>query len=187
MLEKVCLIMMVILAIASINTVKLRVAVVYLAIFSLVSSYVYLLYSAPDVAIAEAIMAAGLTTVIFLVAINKHKAIKIFYINDNTEKNDKKNKKRDKGNYPLILKDIERFLKQKELEPNIITTYGDPNVIIERENFDYLLQKTENKVLIFGREKDHHFKEMEEFFRYRKYKGIDVSIIHCEERIDNNA
>jgi len=71
--EKIFLIILVVLALVALNTPKLRRAVVYLGIFSLVSSFVYLLYGAPDVAIAEAVIGSTIATVLYLVALKKYK------------------------------------------------------------------------------------------------------------------
>ncbi len=62
MLE-VTLILVVILAILAIQTNTLRRAIVYLCVFSLLCSFCYLLYQAPDVAIAEAVIGSTLATI----------------------------------------------------------------------------------------------------------------------------
>ena len=69
MTEKIFLIGLIVLAIAAVNTSHLRRSIIYLGIFSLISSLVYLFYGAPDVAIAEAVIGSSLTTVLFLVAL----------------------------------------------------------------------------------------------------------------------
>ncbi|MGM0461744.1 MAG: hydrogenase subunit MbhD domain-containing protein [Fibrobacterota bacterium] len=48
-----------------------RVAVLYLCLFSLFLSFHYLLLQAPDIALTELSLGAGLTSLVFLVAINK--------------------------------------------------------------------------------------------------------------------
>lgn len=87
MTENIFLIALVVLAIVALNTKKLRRAVVYLGVFSLVSSFVYLLYGAPDVAIAEAIIGSTITTVLYLVALRKYQVFSIYYANSTNDQN----------------------------------------------------------------------------------------------------
>ncbi|MFW6234029.1 MAG: Na(+)/H(+) antiporter subunit B, partial [Spirochaetota bacterium] len=54
MVELLLLGCVILLAILSLRTENLRVAVVYFSVFSLICSFLYLYYQAPDVAIAEA-------------------------------------------------------------------------------------------------------------------------------------
>lgn len=184
MLEKIFLVFMIVLAVISINAVKLRRAVIYLAIFSLVSSFVFLLYSAPDVAIAEAIMAAALTTVLYLVAIKKHKTMTIYYIKDEDEKRDTY---QIGGRKPQILKDIEDFFIKKELEPQIISTSNDPEMILEKGAFDFLVHSKKNKVYVYGHEKDVHLEALEELFEGKQDGGLEIVIVRYKEGGDMHA
>lgn len=62
---------MVITGIAAIFQRSLLSAVVMVGFISLMVSYLFLRMDAPDVAMTEAAIAAGLTTVIFLIAIRR--------------------------------------------------------------------------------------------------------------------
>ena len=62
---------MVITGIAAIFQRSLLSAVVMVGFVSLMTSYLFLRMDAPDVAMTEAAIAAGLTTVIFLIAIRR--------------------------------------------------------------------------------------------------------------------
>ena len=66
----VCL-AMVVTGIAAILQRSLLSAVVMVGFISLLVSYLFLRMDAPDVAMTEAAIAAGLTTVIFLIAIRR--------------------------------------------------------------------------------------------------------------------
>ncbi len=59
------------LAIYAVETKDLLAAVVAAGFVSLVASIVYLYLQAPDVAMTEAAIGAGLTTLIFIIAIRK--------------------------------------------------------------------------------------------------------------------
>ena len=47
------------------------ISIVFLSIFSIVLTTLYLIYKAPDVAMAEAVIGAGLNTAIFMAAISQ--------------------------------------------------------------------------------------------------------------------
>ena len=156
MLEKILLIFLVFLAFIAINTSMLRKSVIYLGIFSLIASFLFLIYNAPDVAIAEAIMAAALTTVLYLVSIKKHKTITIYYISDDPL-NDQFITKNTK---PQILKDIESQLLEKELEPQVIISSEKTTTILSNGNFDFLVYNKKKYIFIYGHIKDIHLKSL---------------------------
>ncbi|MCD6454463.1 MAG: DUF4040 domain-containing protein [Candidatus Aminicenantes bacterium] len=65
------LVLMLILAVYVVETKDLLAAVIASGFISLVASIVYLYLQAPDVAMTEAAIGAGLTTLIFIIAIRK--------------------------------------------------------------------------------------------------------------------
>ncbi len=68
-MTNIFLLIMVVLAVLSIEVRKLEVAVIYLGIFSLINAIVYLFYGAPDVSLAEAVIGSTLATALYLIAI----------------------------------------------------------------------------------------------------------------------
>ncbi|MFB6342970.1 hydrogenase subunit MbhD domain-containing protein [Saccharicrinis sp. FJH62] len=62
---------MISMAIATLIVRKVRTAVLASGILSLIASILYLLLAAPDVAMTEAAIGSGLTTIIFFYVINK--------------------------------------------------------------------------------------------------------------------
>ncbi len=65
------LFLMLVLGIYAVETKDLLASVVAAGFVSLVASIVYLYLQAPDVAMTEAAIGAGLTTLIFIIAIRK--------------------------------------------------------------------------------------------------------------------
>src|SRR5690554_3129356 len=106
MLEKIFLGSIVIFALATVQSKKLRRAAVYLGIFSLMNSFAYVFYGAPDVAMAEAIIGTTLSTVLYLVAMKKYKVFTICFAHSCDE--DFQDRHINKGRNQ-ILKDIEYF------------------------------------------------------------------------------
>jgi uncharacterized MnhB-related membrane protein len=64
-------IIMIVAAILALYTDNLVTAIISAGVVSLLASVLYLLLSAPDVAMTEAAIGSGLTTVVFLYALNK--------------------------------------------------------------------------------------------------------------------
>ncbi|ERP30940.1 Na(+)/H(+) antiporter subunit B [Chitinivibrio alkaliphilus] len=62
---------------AVVFTRESRIAVLYLCMYSLFVSFLYMLLQAPDIALTELALGAGLTSLVYLVAIKKpeHKDI----------------------------------------------------------------------------------------------------------------
>jgi len=64
-------IIMIIMAIIAIQNDKLVVAIIAAGVVSLFASVLYLLLAAPDVAMTEAAIGSGLSTIIFFYVLNK--------------------------------------------------------------------------------------------------------------------
>ena len=62
---------MVVMAVTAVVHKKLTVAVIATGIVSLLASVMYLLMAAPDVAMTEAAIGSGLSTIIFFYVLNK--------------------------------------------------------------------------------------------------------------------
>ena len=62
---------MIVIAIAALVAKRVRTAVIAAGIVSLVASIMYLLLAAPDVAMTEAAIGSGLTTILFFYVMNK--------------------------------------------------------------------------------------------------------------------
>ncbi len=183
MVEQICLILMVVLAIFSIMSVSLRNAVILMAIYSLLCSYVYLLYHAPDVAIAEAVIGAAFITIIFWVAIKRHKAIRIYYLPCIVPESVMNKNPNISCDYSEVMKIMEQFLQDKELEPTIIRSKETVEDIQKADNYDYIFQWDDTSVTVYGRENDHHFDELEIILTARS--DLNAKIYRLKER-DNS-
>lgn len=75
MVETFFLILLLVTAFLTIQQRRLRTAVIFMAVFSLLSSIVFLLYQAPDVAMAEIVIGSTLSTVLYLVALSKQERL----------------------------------------------------------------------------------------------------------------
>lgn len=176
MLLKLVFVLMVLFAVFAVQTHKLRRAVVYLGIFSLISSFGYLLYSAPDVAIAEAIIGSTLATILYLVALQKYRVFTIYYTNeDYVEINDSHiNKARES-----ILSLIERFCIEKELEPQVIYTPESLQHIQTEHQYDLIVRQGKDAVTVYGNKENYQLSALREYIRL---KGApNVTFVATEE------
>ncbi len=77
-MKQIVLVLLIGMALYIVQTQKLRNAIIYMGVFSLSIAFVYMLYNAPDVAIAEAVIGSTLATILYLVALQKYKVFTIF-------------------------------------------------------------------------------------------------------------
>ncbi|MFP4547544.1 MAG: Na(+)/H(+) antiporter subunit B [Fidelibacterota bacterium] len=70
-------IIMIAAAILAIYQKNLLSAIVAAGVISLLASVIYILLAAPDVAMTEAAIGSGLTTIVFLYALNKIRKMKV--------------------------------------------------------------------------------------------------------------
>ena len=149
MYEKLFLILMIIFAFTSIQTPKLISAIIYLGMFSFLSSIIFLIYQSPNIALAEAIIGSTLSTIIYLVALKKQKNFEV-YVTSSID-------------YELI-NDIESFCEKDDLHFHY-TRCDEEDVasIIKSPNFD---------LLIFGKQNDIHFLVKDKSYKVEKLINI---------------
>ena len=70
-LESLLLLLLVLSATLAVFFDEELISIVFLSIFSIVLTTLYLIYKAPDVALAEGVIGAGLNTAIFMAAISQ--------------------------------------------------------------------------------------------------------------------
>lgn len=157
---KIFLILAVVFAFKAINTNKLRVSIITMGIFSLISSFCYLLYSAPDVAIAEAVMGCTLSTILYLVAFQKYKIFSIYYIVVNSNGLDMIS---DVKRRTEIVGIVEKFCKDKELEPHVIYTSENVEHIKSEHDYDLIVVQDEKDLTLFGRGDNYLLEGLEEY------------------------
>lgn len=148
------LIVMVIFAILAIQTKILRRSVIYLTVFSLLCSFAYLLFQAPDVAIAEAVIACTLSTVLFLVALRKYTIFRVYYIiPEPGEQVDYISKKE-------FMDELSDFLYGMELELDLIETNLSVEEINEHHAYDMIVENINNAVVLSGSSANYHYVEI---------------------------
>jgi len=173
------LISLIIFAIVTVEAKKLRRAVIYAGAFSLLSSFVYLLYHAPDVAIAEAFIGCTISVVLLLTALKKYRVITIYYVHTDAEIPEKT-----ENECLSLINDLENFLASNDFEPQLIKTSLYDTSLHEQENFDLLVVNTGEAINIYSGKDNYHTPLIGGYIKtYTKQSKIDVSFISLQEDI----
>jgi uncharacterized MnhB-related membrane protein len=136
-MRPVALVLLVILAIVALQTRRLRNSMIYLGLFSMTIAFVYLLYGAPDVAIAEAIIGSTMATVLYIVSFQKYRLFVIYVQIDQSHINDKIYKK---NHYEPLLKIIEKYCGKSGVEPLVIYTVSSVEDIEAQHHYSVIIE-----------------------------------------------
>ncbi|TVQ40570.1 MAG: DUF4040 domain-containing protein [Spirochaetaceae bacterium] len=179
MIEAILLLLLILLAIMAVETQILRMAVVFLGIFSLLLSFLYLFYGAPDVAIAEAVMASGLVTLLYLTALKRYRVYNICFTNEMFREVDDR--------YIIegtrrgqLLREIEQFCISKELEPQIVCTPEDIDTLMETRKYDLIIRQEGEHLTIYGSQENYFIDELEMLLILR-YEDLNTRIVRYAE------
>lgn len=153
-------ILMIIMAIATIQTPILRHAVLYLAVFSLLCSFAYLLYQAPDVAIAEAVIGCTLSTVLYLVALKKYTIFRVYYCNHSKTPQNQPFINAQKNSLVSML---QTYLINIELELDLINTTKSVKDLESSTAYDIIIEHSDKAIIIHGAESNYHFEGFKDY------------------------
>ncbi len=167
--EKILYISLIVFAFMAVQTPKLRNAVVFLAVFSASSAFVYILLGAPDAALAEAVIGSTIATVIYLSALQKYKVFTIYYTNEKRHSYGQSNMLRRRN---AVLRRMESFCLGKELEAHIVYTTESLHRILEKRGWDLIVRNNDRHFTVYGMEQNYHIEEMKNFFNE---KGKDLA------------
>jgi putative multicomponent Na+:H+ antiporter subunit B len=177
--ENIMLVCLIILAIATVQTSKLRRSVIYLGGFSLLSSFIYLLKGAPDVAISEAFIGCTISVVLFLTALKKFKIMNIYYTSqDTTHQTD--------TYFQSFVQDLEKYLVLKDFEPQKIHTSLDDKELQEEADFDLLIVNMHSSITVYCNRCNYNTPEIKGFVEgYDEKSNIHfISIVESDEYED---
>ena len=174
--EVIVLVMMIVLAIVTVSSMKLRRAIIYMGAFSLLSSFVYLLNNAPDVAIAEAVIGCTISVILLLTALKKYRIMTIYYVEE-------KDCDISKDICEKFIVDIEKFLIEHEFEPQLVKTSLDDESLHEQDKFDMLVVGVSESLNVYTASDNFNSEMIGKFIESsEKYK--DVMFISLIEESD---
>jgi putative multicomponent Na+:H+ antiporter subunit B len=163
--EKVFYLILIIFAFMTVHTSKLRRAVVFLAVFSASSAFVYVLLGAPDAALAEAVIGSTLATIIYLATLQKYRVFTIYYTDmDKKAHRDIHISRKDS----TILSLIEGFCFQRELEPQVIYTVESLERLKAKTGWDIIVRKKGRSITVHGKERNYHVNALKEYINGEK-------------------
>ena len=179
MIEKIFLIALIVFALLSVFTIKLRRAVIYMGVFSLIMSFVYLLYSATDVAIAEAAIGCSMSTILYLIALKKKRVCSICFVVDHNENFCDYHIKEGQAK---ILRSLEKFLVTHDLEPQIVYSHIALESLLENQEYNLVIHNSEKDIMVvYGDSKEDLYNKVAEFLViHKKYKSIIKLICYSE-------
>ena len=154
--EILVLIMMIVLAVVTVSAMKLRRAIIYMGAFSLLSSFVYLLNNAPDLAIAEAVIGCTISVILLLTALQKYRIMTIYYVED-------RECEMSQNLCEKFVIDLEKFLIAHEFEPQLVRTTLDDEELHEQDKFDVLVVGVSGNVNVYSASDNFNAEMIEKF------------------------
>lgn len=171
-MRDILFILIIVLALLTLQTKRLRKAVIYLCAFSLVSSLVYILYMAPDVALAESIIGSTLSTILFLVALKKYKIFRIYCTASEED--------RLTPNHIDLISDLKHFAVEEEIELDIINTTHKFEEILEQSSYDAIIESKDDIYYIYGDNDNYHYENIHKKLNINTKINVVYKIINSK-------
>lgn len=164
-------------AIIAIQTGVLRNAVIYLSVFSLLCSIVYLFHGAPDVAIAEAVIGCTLSTILYLVALKKYSIFTVYYRCLSNDLDELTALKAEKTSMKTILT---KFASKQELQLDMINTSSSFQQITNSVSYDIIIFHSNRGVWLHGLRNSYQYSELITYFEDQLNLPIHIHYIDEE-------
>ncbi len=165
-------ILMIIFAILAVQTDTLRRGIIYLCVFSLISSFTYLIYNAPDVAIAEAIIGSTLSTILLLVALKKYKIFRIYFTKTSGNQLSPRNN--------ALANKLKKFALNEELELDVIRTSHNLENVLKLADYDLVVEEKDSILYIHGDSANYHFDNLQKYLETEFNEHIVYSCLISE-------
>lgn len=165
-------------AIIALQTGVLRNAIIYLSVFSLLCSVVYLLLGAPDVAIAEAVIGCTLSTILYLVALKKYRIFTVYYRCLSDDVDELGQLKSEKEQLKTFLT---KFSSSRELQLDVINTTSSYAEIVKTASYDVIVLHSSRGVWLHGLKNSYQYTELCEFLQGNIPFPIHTYYMHEEE------
>lgn len=174
MVETITLLLMMVFAYLAIHASLMRMAIIYLAAFSVVAAFLYLLFAAPELALAEAAIGSGLVTLLYLAALKRNKVYTIAVLAEG-------HRYRSTDAYIGYVKrlrairEIRRFFEQRELEPQFIFSEKDLGDALAYPGFDLVICEEKDRLTAHGSADSFVLEELEMMFQiHGTLQGVEI-------------
>lgn len=166
MLDSAIIVLMGGFALLAIHTRLLRLAVIHLAVLSLLGAFLYLRSAAPELAIAEAAIGSGLVSLLYLVALKRNRVYTIGVVvsgqSDRLVDNYIRHVERSRA-----LKDLRNFFVVREYEVQVVYVPDALEEALERSAYDLVLHEDESGLSAFTDDESYIMLELEVMFQMR--------------------
>ncbi len=151
--DKLIFLLMLVTAIFIVVSGNLKRIIVALSALSLLAAFCYLIYHAPDVAIAEAVIGSALSTILYIVALKKHRS---FYLYFSSRSQEKMSDFKVKAQMDDVVSKLKDYCSKNDLETQSVFTNESPANIAKEHLYDLILEKENDKVIIYGSDAEKH-------------------------------
>jgi len=172
MTEIIVMVTMLVLAVLAIHASQLRVAIIYLSVFSLLTALLYLLLAAPELAIAEGAIGSGLVTLLYLACLKRNRVYTIGVVSEPAVAllSDAEHRAVESSAIACQIRD---FLTRRELDIQLVFIDRNFDQALSEGKFDLLLVDGPNGITAHSTEEDYVTIELEVMFQMH---GIPLSI-----------
>lgn len=173
--ETFTLLLMMFFALLVIHSRLLRQAVIYLAVFSLLTAFLYLLFSAPELAIAEAAIGSGLVTLLYLASLKRNPVYTIAVL---AEGHSYRMTDAYLGYMQRMraMRDIRQFFRRREFEPQIVFSEKTLEEALQYPAFDLVIKEEKAGISAHGSSLSYVLEELEMMFMIHG-TGSDIRIV----------
>lgn len=164
MIEVGTLVLMGAFALLVIHGKLLRLSVIYLAVFSLLGSFLYVLYSAPELAIAEAVIGSGLVTLLYLAALKRNRVYTIAVVRgpDAGRLTDAEMVRVERS---AALREAREFFVRREFEVQVIFASDPLASALRSPAYDLVMTEDDEGFAIYTDEESYVMLELELLFQ----------------------
>ncbi len=178
MIDTIVFAMMIIVALFIVRTRNLKRVIIALGVLSLLASFCYLLYHAPDVAVAEAVIGSALSVILYVVAFKKHHTFYIFFTSNTKER---KSDFKLRSEMEDIVSKIMNYCTLNELEAQCVFTSEQPEEIAKEHVYDLILQNCGETVNMFGVTTELHVQRIQALLKH-EIKSERISFLTLDEK-----
>jgi putative multicomponent Na+:H+ antiporter subunit B len=183
MVETVTVMLMMFFAVLAIQSRMLIHSIIHLAVFSLLGAFLYLLFAAPELALAEAAIGSGLVTLLYLASLKRNKVYTIAVLAEG-----QKYRMTDAylGYMERLrtMKEIREFFQKREFEPQVVFSEKPLQEALEYPAFDLIITEDEEGISAHGSSESFILEELEMLFRIH---GTEEGIRIVRHELDSST
>ncbi len=183
MVETITLLMMILFALLAIHSSLLGLAVIHLTVLSLLGAFMYLLFAAPELAIAEAAIGSGLVTLLYLASLKRNKVYTIAVL---AEGHNYRMTDAYLGYMERIraMKEIKKFFQRREFEPQIVFSEKSLDEALNYPSFDLVITEEKTGISAHGSAESYVLEELEMLFQFHGTESGVTIVRHNLEEAD---